>query len=84
VKDQLPVCLGDAPEKVTQPLKKFRRFAGLAPLITLEGSAFRQGRYFGRRIAVVEQLVHRNFEARANFSSVSMLGMVWPFSTRET
>jgi len=62
VKDQLPVSLRDAPEKLTQPLKKRGGFAGLAPLISLEGSAFRQGRYFGPRVAVVEQLVHRNFE----------------------
>ncbi len=38
VKDQLPVSLRDAPEKLTQPLKKLGGFAGLAPFITLAGA----------------------------------------------
>jgi len=84
VEDQLPVSLRDAPEKLAQPLKKLRGFPGTAPLITFGRGALREGRDFRRRFAVVEELVHRNFEGAGQLSSLSMLGTVCPFSTRET
>ena len=62
MEDQLPVGFGHPPEKLAQPLKKSRGFAGAAPLIPFGRGVFREGRNFGRRFAVVEELVHRNFE----------------------
>lgn len=84
VHDQLAIIRGEAAEKMPEPLKKLCRFAGTAPLIAVGRHAQWERTGLGRRFPVVKSLYMGISRARAIFSSVSMLGMVWPFSTRET
>jgi hypothetical protein len=83
VPDHLAVVLGEAAEKFAGA-GRISRIRRSCPLATLIGGALGERGHLGRRFPVVKQLVHGNFESRAIFCSVSMLGTVWPFSTRET
>jgi hypothetical protein len=62
MQDQLAVGRGDPAKKLAQPLKKFCGFTGAAPFIAFGGAVLRQRRDLGRGFAVVEELVHGNFE----------------------
>jgi hypothetical protein len=85
VHDQLAVVLGEAAEKLAEAQEEFRGLAGAAPLVTLIGDAFGERGDLGRRFPIVNKNWYMGTSrARAIFSSVSMLGTVWPFSTRET
>jgi len=85
VHDQLTVVRGEAAEKLAEALEKFRGLTGTAPLIAIGGKGPAGARRLGRCFSIVKKSWYMGISrARAIFSSVSILGMVRPFSTRET
>src|SRR6266567_3804086 len=63
VHDQLAIVLVDAAEQRPQAVEETRVFTLAAPVVALQLNPLGEGRRFGRRFAVVEQLVERNFES---------------------
>jgi len=67
VEDELAVVLGEAAEKLAEALEETRGVAGVAPVAVIVGGVLGDGPKFGGRIAVVKELVERNFEGAGQF-----------------
>src|SRR5436190_8779473 len=63
--------------------KKACIFTDAAPGDVVRRLALGKIRQLRRFLTVIKELIEWHSRARASFSSVSMAGTVWPFSTRE-
>jgi hypothetical protein len=82
VEQQTTIAFIDPAEQTAEAPQNASVFSTSAPRDIVGGLSLRKIRQFGWFFAVVEKLIGTSME-RASFSSVSMAGTVWPFSTRE-
>jgi len=83
VENQLAILVIGLAQQAAKLVEVAGFFAGAAPC-----DVVRRTLRFGRSATAAalrrrRRVIERDFEWRASFSSVSMAGTVWPFSTRE-
>lgn len=83
LKNDFAIGLPDFAQEPAKLLQNRCVLARTAPRVFVGRLPYAKSRRLRGLVAFVEKQVHRDFERLGPFCSVSTVGMVWPFSTRE-